>query len=158
MNSSDIELSLLKYKKEEFKNKFVDQSISYFKKSKNIDIISDNEHELFGVKINIFYNLKKYKYYFSEKKPDNYLTLREIKLSEKQANNLINQLKGISKNDILICEKLETEARKFYFFVCEKENNKFNDSELIDNLYEHISLFLGLHVFYFGTSKFRKLL
>ena len=149
MNSSDIELSLLKYKKEEFNNKFVDQSISYFKKSKNVNIISDNEHELFGVKINIFYNLKKYKYYFSEKKPDNYLILREIKLSEKQANNLINQLKGISKNDILICEKLETKARKFYFFVCEKVNDEFNDSELIDNLYEHISLFLGLHVFYF---------
>ena len=149
MKSSDVEQSLLKYKKEEFNNKFVNDSITYFKNKKLSELISDNEFELFGIKIYLLYNLKSYKFYFSEKKPKKFILMREIKLSEKQANNMINQLKGISKNDILICDKLKTETRKFYFFVLEKVDNEFNDSELKDNLYEHISLFLGLHVFYF---------
>ena len=153
MKSSDVEQSLLKYKKDEFDNKFVNDSITYFKNNKISELISDNEFELFGIKIHLLYNLKKFKYYFSEKKPDKYLILREIKLSEKQANNLINQLKGISKNDILICEKLETDARKFYFFICEKENNKFSDSELT-----YIIIFRVTRFLFFRASKFRKLL
>lgn len=149
MNFSDIRSSLLKYKKEEFDNNFVKLSIDFFSKKNQINLITDNEYELFGLKIHLLYNLNSYKFYFSEKEPKEYLILRKIKLSEKQANNLINQLSGIAKNNIIICDKLRTDKRLFYFFVLEKNNENYSEDELKNDLYEYISLFLGLHVFYF---------
>ena len=149
MNNIDIKSSLLKYKKEEFDNNFVKLSIDFFSKKNQINLISDNEYELFGLKIHLLYNLNNFKFYFSEKEPKEYLILRKIKLSENQANNLINQLSGIAKDNIIICDKLRTDKRLFYFFVLDKRKEEYSDDELKNDLYEYISLFLGLHVFYF---------
>ena len=61
MDNSEILSSLNKYKNEEFKTIFLDDTINYFTNLKsNIKEITDNEILLNNIKLNLLYNKNKY--------------------------------------------------------------------------------------------------
>ena len=151
MDNSEILSSLNKYKNEEFKTIFLDDTINYFTNLKsNIKEITDNEMLLTGIKLNLLNNKNKYYTYFENNLHDNILCYRKLDLSQKQADNLTNQLYGINQEDFsLICKKLKSDNNIFYFYISKvelKEKSKY----LINKYhYELFSTFLGLQTLYF---------
>jgi len=151
MDNDEIVASLNKYKIEEFKTQYLDETIDYFSKLKTkIDKITDNEMLLTGIKLNLLYNQKKYFTYFDTKLPDNIICYRKLNLSQKQSDNLINQLYGINQVDfLLICKKLKSDTTTFYFYISKTELNDKSKFLITEYYYELLSTFLGLQTFYF---------
>ncbi len=143
MDNKEIINSLKKYEKEEFKCKFLSETIDYFHKIKNPIIkLDDNEYLLAGIKIHLMYN-NHYVYLLSELEYDN-KTYREINLSQKAANNLINQIDGIKNGDFIICNELKSENIRFYLIISDVKLN--GQKPISEDIYNPL---LGIHSLFF---------
>jgi mRNA (guanine-N7-)-methyltransferase len=134
--------SLKKYEKEEFKSDFLTETIKYFKTKKEITELIENEYLLAGIKIHLMYN-RYHIYLLSELKYKN-VCFREINLSQKAANNFINQIDGIKNNNIIICNNLVSENVKFFLIISEKKLK--NEEEISEDIYLPL---LGINSLYF---------
>ncbi len=143
MDKIEIINSLKKYEKEEFKCKFLSDTIDYFHKIRNpITKLEDNEYLLAGIKIHLMYN-NYYVYLLSELEYDN-KTYREINLSQKAANNLINQIDGINNGNFKICNELKSENIRFYLLISE---TKLKGHKVVnEDIYNPL---LGIHSLFF---------
>ena len=105
---------------------------------------------LTGIKLNLLYNQNKYFTYFENDLPNNVLCYRKFNLSQKQADNLTNQLYGINQEDFsLICKKLKNNKKIFYFYISKTELKEKSQFLINNYYYELFSTFLGLQTLYF---------
>lgn len=148
MNNKEILESLFRYQKEEFRSTYLNKIIKYFEQTNIEKKIKDNDLELAGVRLNVLYNINRYKYYISKTLPDkNISCYRKLNLTPSQRNNLLNQLYGVDNNIFLICEKLTDDFDTLYFIISEEDLNI--SGFITKNYYEWISTFLGVQSFYF---------
>jgi SAM-dependent methyltransferase len=133
MNASDIIISLNKYKTNEFKTKFLDDTIEYFGNKGKITKIHENECMLTGIRLHMLYN--KFYFYLSSKQsfaPS--VCYRQLNLSKNQSFNLQNQISGLKKNTFHICNKEKASPLKSFFIISPttiKEENEFEINEEI---------------------------
>ena len=155
MNRNEIITSLLKYKKEEFRSKYLDDTINYFKQMRNdVKIITGNEMMLTGIRLNLLYNKSKYNVYITSILiKEDIVCYREIKLDQQQNNNLVKQMDAINKNTNNICNNISNNVvkKKYYYFIVTDKNVNLpcKDKKITKNYYNIISLYLGIQSFLF---------
>jgi SAM-dependent methyltransferase len=143
MNRIEILKSLSRYSNEEFKCKFLLETIKYIQKLNTsiITEIGDNKYILAAIRIYLLYN--KLNYYLTHEIINN-TAYRYIKLSNKGMANLINQIDGVDENNFAICKKLDVENKKYFLII----------SDIQISGYEPINedimfVLLGIHSLYF---------
>lgn len=142
MEKKEILQSLYKYKKTEFTCKFLEKTIEYFEELPDIIYkLTDNAKLLAGVRIHLLY--KKYHIYLLDYLIEDKCS-RELKLSQKAANNLINQFDGIKRNSMIICNKLTTD--KLHVYLTISENIIEHEDELVTEMWLPL---IGIHSLYF---------
>lgn len=128
MDSSDIRISLNKYRDEEFQTEFLNEVIQYFQDKDIITKISENECMLAGIRIHILYN--KFYIYLTPKTPKNKITYRQLNLSKNQAHNLKNQITGFKKNTFHICSNEKEENLTSYLVFSKTAISEYKSSEI----------------------------
>lgn len=155
MEPNEIIGSLEKYKKEEFKSKFLDDTINYFKSIKTngangiIDEITEDEMMLAGIRLHLLYNIDNFHVYLSPidvSKKKYIYSCRKLNLSKIQAFNLKNQIDGVEKNTFNICDNISSSQDKFYLMISKEEINELSNYTLNRDLY---NVLLGIDSLYF---------
>ncbi len=143
MNPDKVVESLKRYEREEFKCKFLTETIEYFKNRKNKIIkINDDPKLLAGLRLHLLY--QNHFVYLSDTLHSENHCHREINLSQKAANNLVNQIYGIENKTFIICEKIKSQNTRFYLIISEEPLNYL--SQIGSEIWQ---ILLGIHSLYF---------
>ena len=144
MEPSLILDALYTYRKEEFESIFLEETINYFSNRKEKIVEIENNYELAGVRLTLFYNLDRYCFNITTRKRKDFICYRKIKLNDTEAEKMYLQLNAILNETNNLCPKKISELppKTLYFGVIDgKETNK--------NFYEIDSLFLSRQSLYF---------
>lgn len=143
MESTDIIISLTKYKNEEFSTKFLDETIDYFQTHGKISKIPENEYMLAGIRLHMLYN--QFYFYLSPNAIKD-TCHRQLTLSKNQTYNLQNQIFGLKKDTFNICKKEKANNSKSFLII--------SPSEITEEKTHEIQLQLALPLIGINSLKF----